>query len=393
MNFHNTIIAGAGPVGSYLAERLAKLGYKVLVLDNRAAPGQDICCTGIVSKECLDLLAIDESLIFREANSARFFAPSGKSLRAWRNDSVAYILNRPALEIALANRAQKTGVEYRFNTQVTDIQTGVSCLHIETESCGQKESLESEAAVIATGFGSPLPKKLGMGKISDFIIGAQAQVEVRGIDEVEVYIDHDLAPGGFAWLVPTQGNIGLAGLMTSWQPKRCLKKLLSHLKALDKIIATDVVPSYGAIPLRPLRRTYTDRMLVIGEAAGQVKPTTGGGLYYGLLCANIAAQTLHQAFSAKDLSQSKLGYYQKQWRTKLNKEIQTGYWAYSLYRKLNNQHIERLYHLANNTAIPNLITEMKGFSFDWHSKIILDILKHLAFKHPIQTGKTLAKYS
>ncbi len=389
---YNTIIIGAGPVGSYLAEKLAKLGYKVLVLDKKTSPGQGICCTGIVGKECLDLLAIDDNLVFRQANSARFFAPSGKSLRIWRNEPVAYVLDRPNLEIELVSRAQTAGAEHNFGTSVIDIKKTANCLHIETECGGQKKSFNSETAVIATGFGSPLPRKLGMGKINDFVIGAQAEVKIGDIYEVEVYTDHEMAPSSFAWLVPTRDNKGLAGLMTSQRPEQCLKKLLAHLKALNKITSTDVVPSYGAIPLRSLPKTFADRILVVGEAGGQVKPTTGGGVHYGLLCADIATRTLHQAFQAKDFSKSRLAIYQKQWRAKLNKELQAGYWAHRLYRKLSNRQIERLYALATITNIPKLIAEMESFSFDWHSKLILEILKYLAFKHPIKTGKTLAKY-
>lgn len=389
---YHTIVIGAGPIGSYLAEKLAKLRYKVLVLDKKTSPGQDICCTGIVGKECLDLLAIDSSLISKASSSARFFASSGKSLKVWRNEVVAYVLDRPVLEIALATRAKAVGADHLFDTQVTGIQTGANCLCIETDCEGQRKSFETETVIIASGFGSPLPRKLGMGKINDFIIGAQAEVETNGVDEVEVYVDHDLSPGGFAWLVPTGDNRGLAGLMTHNQPEKCLKTLLSKLVSQSKIVSSDVVTSYGAIPLRPLHRTYVDRILVVGEAAGQVKPTTGGGIYYGLLCADIAVATIHQAFLAKDFSQSMLASYQRQWRAKLGKELRTGYWAHYLYRKLDNKQIERLYNLAINTNIPQLITEMKGFSFDWHSKLILEILKHLAFRHPVKTGKTLAKY-
>ena len=92
---YNTIIIGAGPFGSYLAVKLAQLGYNVLVLEKKMAAGQDICCTGIVSKECLDLMHLDKSLIMRQVSSARFLAPSGKPIRMWRSHEVAYIIDRP----------------------------------------------------------------------------------------------------------------------------------------------------------------------------------------------------------------------------------------------------------------------------------------------------------
>ena len=72
---YDTIIIGAGPVGSYLAGKLAQLGYKVLVLEKKGTVGEDICCTGIVSKECLDLIQhIDDKLIMRQVSSATFLS-------------------------------------------------------------------------------------------------------------------------------------------------------------------------------------------------------------------------------------------------------------------------------------------------------------------------------
>ena len=389
--WYNTIIIGAGPVGSYLARKLAQLGYKVLVLDKKMTAGQDICCTGIVSKKCLDLIHTDKNLITRQVNSARLLAPSGKPLRVWHRKNVAYIIDRPALNLALADQAQKSGAYYLFGAQVTDIHSGTESVRVSANYREQKRLFEAETAVIATGFGSPLPGKLGSGEINDFVIGAQAEVDTTGTDEVEIYLDQRLAPGGFAWLVPTRDNKGLAGLVTHQQPGQHLKKLLSNLKTKGKITSTEVTPGYGAIPLRPPANTYTDRTLVVGEAAGQVKPTTGGGIYYGLLCADIAADTLHQAFQDHDFSESRLAIYQKRWRARLGKELQVGYWAHRLYNKFNNQQIELLHNFINKNGIPQFIAELDDLCFDWHSELILKTLKNWVINIPAQAIKPLRK--
>jgi geranylgeranyl reductase family protein len=383
---YNTVIIGAGPVGSYLAGKLARLGYRVLVIDKKTSVEQDICCTGIVSKECLDLIPVDKNLIIRSVSSARFLSPSGKPLRLWRRQEVAYVIDRPALNLALAEQAKESGACYLFDTQVTDIQVETGHLQVVANCGEQKRLFETEAVVIATGFGSPLPGRLGLGEINDFLIGAQAEVNLSGPDEVEICFDQKLAPGGFAWLVPTRDNRGLAGLLTRQRPERHLEKLLSTLKTQGKITSTKVTPGYGAIPLRPLPKTYSDRTLVVGEAAGQVKPNTGGGIYFGLICADIAADTLHQAFQAHDFSESRLASYQKKWRARLGKELQAGYWAHRLYKKLNNRHIERLHDFIKKNNIPKFIAETDDFSFDWHSELILKTLKHLAVTIPRQSN-------
>jgi len=388
---YNTIIIGAGPVGSYLAGKLAQLGYKVLVLDKKSAAGQDICCTGIISKDCFNLLPIDINLIKRPVRSARFVAPSGKSLKLSRSDDVAYIIDRVALEQVLADHAQASSVRYLFESDVIDIQSSRGCLQVTANCRGHKTLFEAETAVITTGFGSPLPARLGLGEISKFVIGAQAEVSITDIDDIEIYFDRSLDPGGFSWLVPTGDNRGLVGQLTNRQPKRYFKKLLSALKTQGKIDSTEVIPAYRAIPLQSLPKTYSDRLLVVGEAAGQVKPTTGGGIYYGLVCADIAADTLHRAFQVDEFSGSRLASYEKIWRARLGKELKVGYWAHRIYHMLDNRQIEGLHNFISHNGIPQFIAELDDFPFDWHSELILKTLKHLAIAIPALAVKPLIK--
>src|SRR4030042_2677739 len=109
-----------------------------------------------------------------------------------------------------------------------------------------------------------------------------------------------------------------------------LKRWLAHLAERGKIASADVKLSYGGIPLKPPPRTCSERMIAVGDAAGQVKPTSGGGIYYGLLCAEIAAETLHRALAEDDLSAKRLARYERAWRKKLGGELRTGYWARTL---------------------------------------------------------------
>jgi digeranylgeranylglycerophospholipid reductase len=391
MYLYNTIIIGAGPVGSYLAGKLAQLGYKVLVLDKKSAAGQDICCTGIISKDCFNLLPIEINLVKRPVCSARFVAPSGKSLKISRSDEVAYIIDRVALEQVLTDHAQASSVRYLFGSDVIDIQNATGCLQVTANCRGHQTIFEAETAVITTGFGSPLPARLGLGEISKFVIGAQAEVSITDIDDIEIYFDRRLDPGGFSWLVPIGDNKGLVGQLTNRQPKRYFKKLLSALKAQGKIDTTEVIPAYRAIPLQSLPKTYSDRLLVVGEAAGQVKPTTGGGIYYGFVCADIAADTLHRAFQVREFSESRLASYEKRWRARLGKELKVGYWAHRIYRMLDNRQIEGLYNFISHNGMPQFIAELDDFPFDWHSELILKTLKHLAIAIPALAIKPLIK--
>jgi flavin-dependent dehydrogenase len=145
------------------------------------------------------------------------------------------------------------------------------------------------------------------------------------------------------------------------------------LKSQGKILSNHTDNGYGVIPLSVLPKTYSDRILVVGEAAGQTKPTTGGGIYYGILCADMAVNVLHNALISGDYSAAKLSSYQKLWRAELGRELTVDHWAQRLWAKLSNRHIEYIFDTANKKGIPRLISTSTTFSFDWHRPILLQL--------------------
>ncbi|GAI56964.1 unnamed protein product, partial [marine sediment metagenome] len=191
----------------------------------------------------------------------------------------------------------------------------------------EKKGFSAKVVVIASGFNPGLVGSLGLGRISDFATGAQTEVTTKGIDEVEVYTGREIAPGFFAWLVPTSPNRARLGLLSRNRPRLYLNRLVSSLVAQGKINQAGEELKCRRIPLRTLPRTYGDRLVVVGDAAGQVKPTTGGGIYYGLLSARLAAQSLHRALVKNDLSARSLASYQRGWQEKLGQDIRLGYLA------------------------------------------------------------------
>jgi digeranylgeranylglycerophospholipid reductase len=367
---HDVIIIGAGPAGSRIAYRLGQLGYSVAVVEKNLPSGNGICCTGILSQECLSTFGLDNGLILRQASSARFLSPSGEYLRLCRQSPVAAVVDRARLNAHLAEMAQASGVGYLFDARASDISVRPDGVEVILNGQAEARVLRAKAAVIATGFGSALPARLGLGEIKQFLLGAQVRVVTSGVDEVEIYFDQELAPGGFAWLVPTTPGRGLAGLLTQGQADGLLENLLKALSSQGKITSNQAEPSYDIVPLRPLPRSYTERVLVVGEAAGQVKPTTGGGVYYGLLCADIAAEVLEQALETGDFSAKALSAYERKWRARLSRELALGYWARNLLAGLSNRRLDRLFRLAGKKGLPELIAD-GSFSFDWHSRLLL----------------------
>lgn len=371
---YDTIIVGAGLTGSYIAYSLASLGYKVAVFEEHERIGEPVQCTGIIGAECLERFLLFEGTVLAEVSSARLFSPSRNEIRVVRDNVQAYIIDRAAFDRALAEKAKGQGAHYLIGSRVRDVTVCSNSVRIETES---QQAFETKTVVIASGFGSKIPQKLGLGKVNDFVRGAQAEVTIDGRCEIEVYFDQAVAPGFFAWFVPTAEQKALVGLLSRRNPGGHLRDLLSSLFQQGKIASPEAKITYGGIPLKPLPKTYGERVIVVGDAAGQVKPTTGGGVYYGLLCAEMAADTLNQALATDIFSEKLFSGYQKAWQEKIGWELKIGYLARRFYGRLTNRQIDYLFHITKSKGIHETLLQSPELSFDWHGKAILKGLKHL----------------
>ena len=384
---HDVIVVGAGPIGSYVAYKLANMGHEVAVLERKEILGQPVCCTGIISQECVNSFDIDDSVILRWVNNARIFPPSGKWLRLLREGLQMCIVDRAAFDMAMATRAQGKGVEYVLSSPVKNIRVGNDRVKIEAARQGERFSFEARVVVIATGFGSKFAERLGLGKVGDFVVGAQAEIETKEVDEIEIYFGQKFAPGFFAWLVPTSASRALVGLAVRRSPRLYFRKLMSSLLAEGKIVSTEVRPRYRGMPLKPLAKTYSDRLVVVGGAAGQVKPTTGGGIYYGLLCADIAANNLHRALETDDLSAKSLANYEQGWKSKLGRELEIGYSARRFYERLNDSRLDRIFDIMKFSGIEEAFRKADDLYPDWHGAAMVKLLGRGIVSKLIRTMK------
>jgi geranylgeranyl reductase family protein len=270
----DVIVVGAGPAGSYLAAELAGWGFATLVLEEHPEIGRPSCCSGIIGRDCLSSFPIPSGVVLREASSATFFSPSGKTLRAVAPQPVAFVVDRPGLDRAMAEHARKKGAVLRLGTGVRGLEVNSDGATVRVEGNGY-DGLHARAVVLATGFPSPLPALAGLGEISHWGVGAQAEVPVNGLEETEVYLGQGVAPGFFAWLAPATPGLALAGVISSG-PGPYLQALLEDLHRRGRIKSPEAPICARRIAFSSLPRTYGDRVLAVGEAAGQIKVTTGG---------------------------------------------------------------------------------------------------------------------
>ena len=384
---YDVIVVGGGPSGSQVAYELAAMGYIVAVVEKKASLNGVVCCTGLVSRECVEKYSIPEGVIHRWVNGASLFPPTGKPIHVQRDSPQVAVLNRSAFNQIWAQRAQKASVEYHFGCYIKRITREKGKVTAEVNRHGEIITLQSRVIVIATGFGTQLLDNLGLGGAGDFAMGAQAEVETKNVNGsiygVEVYFGKEVAPGFFAWMVPSAPGKALVGLLARRDNPFYLRKLLASLASEGKIISTDVKITYGGVSLKPLPHTRSDNLLVVGTAAGQVKPITGGGIYFGLICADIAANTLKTALETGNLSAHALAGYERAWHKKLNRELRSGYWARKAYEVLSDRQVTRVFGLLQSTGIIADLERNEDMSFDWHADVIARVMGQKFFTKTI----------
>jgi digeranylgeranylglycerophospholipid reductase len=363
----DVIIIGGGPVGSRVADKLAQSGFDVVILEKRDYSGDKVCCTGLISHECLTQFSIDRDLILHEFNKATIFSPSGTTISLGRPSAQAYAISRGALDMRLSRKAVESGAEYCPDHKVIKLDVRTDRVIAEVDNGGNRFMQEARAVVLATGFGSVLFDT--SGKSGDWAMGVQAEVEMT-VDEMEIYLGRDFAPGFFAWLVPLDGSRGLAGLMARRNARKYFDHFIAHLHHQGKIRAHASNPLFRGITLKPPRQTFGERLLVVGDAAGQVKPITGGGIYFGLLCADIAADCLRTALNLNDLSTDRLAGYQQQWRSLLGQELKIAYSVRKIFERMNDACIERLCNMSKGRRVLQALAQNQSIGFDWHGQAI-----------------------
>lgn len=403
------IIVGAGPVGSTVAEAIAKEGYDVLVLEEHPKIGLPQHCTGKVSVNALKEFHLPEIVIIQEVRGAIFYSPDMSSLSVERKDTQAYILNRTTLDMWLSEKAVYAGATLLTDARATNVSIDTRRVSISFKHNGGCRELTARIVIGADGAGSSIARRLGLLSKESSTVKVAIQKEIVGLhdlksDFVEVYMGRRYAPGFFAWIVPTGENNAKVGLGVNFLQSRYLPNylesfIMSHPIAHKKlegghctIQTTHIIPTGGT-----LRQTISNGALIVGDAAGQVKSTTGGGIYYGMLCAKFAGQVVSKALSldGEVIKKDALMGYEDLWMERLGREIATSVKLRLLLDSLTDDDLNYLFNIAREDEALIDMIENEG-DIDWQSKLSASTFKHIMkalVKRPqllIKFGKFLA---
>ena len=369
---YDVIVAGAGPIGSYAAYLVARQGFRVLAVEEHETIGEPVHCTGVIGVEAFKRFDLPQDCIEGVQRSATLRSPGGEMLHLEKAEPQAFVVDRTLLDRRLAGRALRAGTSFGLGTRAEDIRVGDEHVAVSVYAHGERQWIRGRLCVLATGIDRALASRLGFPRPPRYLQAAQAWLEVDRIQEIELYFGRDIAPGSFAWAVPGRRARTRVGVACQSQAVTHLRALIDS-EALNDRITGEARPTARPIPVGRVARTSGRRVLLVGDAAGQTKPTTGGGIYYGLLCAEYLAQTIAEALHAGDCSDRMLARYDARWRRALGREMRMGQLFRRVVARLSDRQIDGLFRAAAHNGLIERIQQQSDF--DWHGDIIGALLR------------------
>lgn len=372
---HDVVVIGAGPSGSTAAASLSGRGHDVAILEEHDAVGRPVHCTGLLGEAALSEFDLPQHLVLGRAETARFWGAAGRSFSVGTPRARAVVIDRAELDAVLSDRAQAAGAQLHCGWRAQSI-------HVDgrgvTVSSTDGRRIAARACVLACGANYRFHRSLGLGRPGMFLQSAQVESPFPATGPVEVRFGRSLAPSGFGWVVPLsrQGvSHARIGLMSE---SRARQRFAPFLRSLCDRSGTpaDQMPAarFKILPLGPINRTFADRVVAVGDAAGLVKPTTGGGIYYGMLSGGFAAEVLDERLRGDALDRRALQPYETRWRRRLGREIDAGLMFRRLASKLSDDSIDALIELGRTNGVVPLIA--RTASFNWHRSAALALLGH-----------------
>jgi len=336
-------IIGGGPSGCYAAYLLAKAGKEVSVFEEHNSIGKPVQCTGIVTSSINDIVRLRKELIVNKINRARIFSKENSVEVKLKNANL--VLDREKFDNYLAEKAKHAGARIYLSHRFA----GNGGKKVVTS----KKTIEAEAIVGADGPLSKVAKMNNMFGKRHFWVGLQARAKLKNDNAVEFYPNI----GTFAWVVPENKDVVRIGLFARKNAREIFNKFINKKTAKNSIIdyQAGLVPVYN-----PKQLTQKDHLYLLGDAACQVKATTGGGIIQGLTAAQALSDSMIRNRS-----------YEKSWRKRLGKDL----WLHLKMRKMMDKFNERDWQLLVSLFKKNKNKKiLEEYDRDYPSRFILKLL-------------------
>jgi digeranylgeranylglycerophospholipid reductase len=354
MKFDVAVI-GAGPGGSMAAKAAAEAGLNVALLEKRQEIGEPIRCAEGVSirSELRDLIKVQPDWISAEVNGVRMHSPNNDNVSMTvdrKGEGGGYILERKNFDRGLALQAAKSGAKVLVKTRAMGLTRKEGLWRVSVNCQGDTLQIVAPLMIGADGIESKVARWTKLGarlKPEDIMVCAQYLVLDDCIDQeyCQFFFGNKTAPGGYVWIFPKGGRlanvgIGLQGSQSiPGEPLMLLDRFMHSKMPRAKILQMVA----GGIPTSgPMNNTTSDGIMLVGDAAHQSDPLTGGGIINAMRAGVMAGETAGKAVSSGDVSTAALNEYEDRWRSSIGKQIKKRYRAKNFFLKLTDDDLNHL---------------------------------------------------
>lgn len=318
-------VVGAGPAGSVSAREIAAAGYTVLLLKEHDVVGQPVHCSGLITPRTLEATGLGNDIVLNRIKGAVVFTPEGNRITVGGNRIHALVVDRARMDEGLARQAQEAGADLALGSRLTGMQVNADGVRLTLQSGPNRreQTIDVRLVIGADGSHSTVAKTMGTGSVEETIVavGGKIAMQPQSEDMVEVYVQPDLAPGWFGWTIPLGADVSRIGIGSDERgrnPRRLLEGLMERHEHLRG--STILRLQGGVIPVAPLRQIAEPRAMLVGDAAGQVKPTSGGGTHTSILSAKICADVAVEALEHGLVGEEAAARYRTEWMSTVGLE-------------------------------------------------------------------------
>lgn len=369
-------IVGGGPGGLSAARSLAASGWSTTVFEEHDQIGAPVHCTGVLAEDVIASMDLPAGSVLNPLSTVRFVAPAGHSFDYTTAATEAVVIDRLAFDASLARRAEAAGAALIRNRRVIGIDVADASVTLTFN--GDHAPVRARAIVLACGANYAFQKRLGMGMPATFLQSAQLELPAAQLGDVEIHFGSEIAPKGFAWAVPVKrasGTFARIGVMADGDARVYFLRMLERVRERWGVSVPDAIaPRRRMLPLGSVKRSYAERVLAVGDAAGLVKPTTGGGIYYSVVSGEIAAEVIGSRLAVGDLSANAMREYEARWRGRFQSEFTAQLALRFVAQRMRDTDIDALFTLATTDGILPLVR--KTARFNRHRDFILALLRH-----------------